>query len=131
MLYQGQLVTDVLNWAGLIVNGLIAFVLPVVLCYYFYVIKSAALDEYDAAYVKKLKQQGCEMSVVHKGYDSINSYEDETSTDMPSTVPYHAALFDCLVPYRSAVIIVLFFVFVLMISVTIVMDLVHASNLSS
>jgi hypothetical protein len=35
------------------------------------------------------------------------------------------------VPYRSAVIIVLFFVFVLMISVTIVMDLVHASNLSS
>ena len=35
-MYQGHLLMDILNWAGLVVNGLVASILPLVLAYVAY-----------------------------------------------------------------------------------------------
>lgn len=106
--------TDLLNWAGLIVNGLIAFVFPIGLCYYVFVFKPQRYSSSDIEQLVELSE-----------FDSrreISITQSPRSISMPDSPP-HEALFPSLQPYRTYIISTIFVLFLFMITTTIVVNL--------
>ena len=56
MMYQGTALITVLNWTGLVVNGVVAFVLPLVLV--ISVFRRRRLDDFRRAQIEKLAALG-------------------------------------------------------------------------
>jgi hypothetical protein len=118
IIYQGHLVTDLLNWAGLVVNGLIAFVFPIALCYFVFVVKpTRGMSPAD-----RLVEEELEMSELETERE-IQITQSPRSSGSSLEIPSHKALFPWLLPYRTVIISTIFVLFLTMITTTIVVNL--------
>ena len=120
IIYQGHLVTDLLNWAGLVVNGLIAFVFPIALCYFVFVVKPAQVISSD----DRLTEEALEMSELGEERE-IKITLSPRSNGSTLEIPSQKALFPWLLPYRSAIISIIFVLFLTMITTTIIVNLLY------
>lgn len=124
MLYQGQTVTNVLNFAGLVVNGLVAFVFPSILCFYFFRYKS--VEEF--VEIKKSKSLVRFSSEEELKSEAFMAEALKVETTMPETFKKHKtnhqnALFRTLRPYRMPIIIGVLVMFSCMISGALVLQI--------
>jgi hypothetical protein len=148
-LYQGQLLTELLNWAGLLVNGFIAFLLPVVASYYYFTAKdsnqvvtpqsnsiqstgygSINSKDIELASRGELPNDGLVASkdtLTHSAsYDSNFSDYFENQEAHDSTVV--SALWPSFIPYRMFIIKTIFWTFTIMIVLTIFLDIYTGSG---
>lgn len=105
-MYQGHLLMDILNWAGLVVNGLVASILPVVLAY--------------VAYRKRVDRKGAD----EKGevVAEIVAAEGEEAVDVVKPLP------QSLEPYRAPILLGTIGSFAIIIVSTLVLDIVTGSG---
>lgn len=106
---------QVLNWAGLVINGSVAFILPLILCSYFY---------YRVGHHHEPDLRDVEMShsrLPKHTYDSIEA-------SINGTQQIEGSLPSFLMPYRWWIIHFIIVLFVTMIVSTIVLDIVTGSG---
>jgi hypothetical protein len=123
IIYQGHLVTDLLNWAGLVVNGLIAFVFPIALCYFVFVIQpgrrrapATATDPEEQLELTELEtERDVQITLSPRANRAIAAV----------AAPPHKALVPWLLPYRPLIISLIFVIFLTMITTTIIVNLLE------
>lgn len=141
MLYQGSLLMTVLNWTGLLVNGLVAFILPLVLALYAYRRSKAG---YGLVSVRAVQMTGLAGAREEGGQPKEQSGMDaKIKADSPtSSAPTLATaeeeedneddddqetelvepLWSCLEPLRKLIILGIITAFAVTILVTVVVD---------
>ena len=110
-MYQGHLLMDILNWAGLVVNGLVASILPLVLAY--------------VAYKKRLERGEGETlkSGAVTGTAAADQGEDhEEEVDVVKPLPAG------LEPYRAPLLLATIGAFTVIILSTLVLDIFTGSG---
>jgi hypothetical protein len=117
-LYQGDALMKVLNWAGLVINGSVAFILPLILCSYFY---------YRTAHHCEPDVHDVEMSHTHLP-KHLNKTDGPPSLDTSSQQRIEASLPSFLVPYRWWIVHSIIVVFVTMILATVTLDIATGSG---
>lgn len=141
MLYQGELLMTVLNWTGLMVNGMVAFILPLVLALHaskrissgYFNVPSAASGADIELTVSSFSDSGGEASVMkNEGDESTmplpqeNDSGEEIMEDVAEGEDGGTGevkpLWDCLDPYRRPIIIGIIASFTVIIVVTVIMD---------
>jgi hypothetical protein len=108
---------NVLNWAGLVINGTVAFILPLVLCSYFYYQTAAhetSLLDVEMSHTRLPKHQ--------------NEHKERPDDEDESLPTIERSLPSCLLPYRWWIIHTIIVLFVAMIVSTIVFDIVTGSG---
>jgi hypothetical protein len=115
VLYQGELVTDVLSWAGLIVNGLIAFVFPIILCYHVFVQNQA----------HKHPPAGLRLHDIEMTYHTERAAVPAAAEGEEEEGRSQSALSECVEPFRSAIITSILVLFVCMIGSTVILDSIY------
>lgn len=108
----------VLKWAGLIINGAVAFILPLILCSYFY---------YRTAHHCEPDIHDVEMSHTHLPKD-LNKTDSPESLDISSHQSIEGSLPSFLVPYRWWIVHTIIVAFITMILTTITVDIVTGSG---
>lgn len=129
-LYQGDALMKVLNWAGLVINGSVAFILPLILCSYFYYNKTRHQpDKHDVEMShtrlpKHLDENDNDNQNQNQNkYQTIEKVEEKSSPeDIEKSLP------DCLIPYRWWIIHSIITLFVIMIVATIALDIITGSG---
>lgn len=128
VIYQEQLVTDLLNWAGLVVNGLIAFVFPIILCYYVFVMHHSNLQTNNrqgnpASPYRRYRTKNRNDIEMTNVDENLVIIETDSDSNEPDT---HEALSSFLLPYRPIIISAIFIMFLTMITTTIIMNIREA-----
>jgi hypothetical protein len=104
---------------------LIAFVFPIALCYFVFVVKPTQHPSpSDRLVDEELEMSELaaerEVHITQSPRSSGNGY-GSSNVEIPS----HTALFSCLLPYRTAIISTIFILFVTMITTTILVNLIQ------
>ena len=107
---------NVLNWAGLVINGSVAFILPLILCSYFYY-RTNQHHEPDLH----------EVEMSHSRLPKHLEDLEEPSQDSPRQ-HIESSLPSFLLPYRWWIVHAIIVLFVTMIVSTIVMDIITGSG---
>jgi hypothetical protein len=141
MLYQGKLVADVLSFSGLLINGMIAFVFPILLCYIVFVAKyrkGEAFehddDEENGIAMQQLspKPTASRIGSYHGDSNSrtngnmiVSSYKRnlDGDNDVNESGERTEALPPSLLPFRSIIIVGILITFISMITITIVFSI--------
>ena len=152
-LYQGSLLTTVMNWAGLFVNGLVAFVLPLVLSHYAFsnYISSRASSRASSRSSSRsnsfsYSNTPLASSSASRGlyYHSVAS-SDKSSNANSSPLAYNErglnassdgdesnrdvrVLPSCLEPYKMAIIRMIIVAFSVIVLSTIALDLINGTS---
>jgi hypothetical protein len=105
----------VLNWAGLVINGSVAFILPLVLCSYFYY--------HTAPHEPNL----LDVEMSHTRLPKHANEHEERPDDETNSPPIERSLPSCLMPYRWWIIHIIIVLFLTMIVSTIVFAIVTGS----
>ena len=104
-------------------NGLIAFVFPISLCYYVFVIRnnnSQINQSNNNNKNKKIQNEKTEERKYDIELSNIVHIEKDSNINESDT---HEALLPFLLPYRPTIILVIFVMFFIMIVTTILMDI--------
>lgn len=124
-LYKGTLLMDVLNWAGLVVNGVAAFCLPLVLCWWFYSGRSKLPLRATIGGEVELSAPVSMQTYQYHSTDCENGgVGKETELENEEGDMIEAALPDCLIPYRLSIIALMVVIFATAITSSIVIDII-------
>lgn len=118
-LYQGDALMKVLNWAGLVINGSVAFILPLILCSFFY---------YRRSHHNEIAPKEVELSHTRLPHSHpVEELESQSEKNRPSR-PIENSIPDFLLPYRWWIIHSIILLFVTMILSTIILDIVTGNG---
>lgn len=124
-LYKGTLLMDLLNWAGLVVNGLAAFCLPLLLAWWFFSGRSDI--KVDPLSASSTQQKHLELSKNYKSVEDGAPVVQESRWEEErrglEQFEIESALPSCLNPYRTTLIVSVIACFATAIISTIVIDL--------
>ena len=132
-LYKGTLLMDVLNWAGLVVNGLAAFCFPLVLSWCFFSGRSQLSGGGGGPNLSTVSHRSggdVELASAVSGKEDHQyhsaGFKNEEDFDRHQGKGYEieGALPECLLPYRTALILLVVVLFATAISSSIVIDIV-------
>ena len=134
MLYQGTVLMTVLNWTGLLVNGMVAFILPLVLALYAY--RRNSKVDYENVPVEnassvqegvddsKMQTNIIKMATLGGGSRpdvlAVDETEEDDSQDLETELVQ--PLWTCLEPFRKYIIGSIICAFAIIILVTVVID---------
>ena len=136
----------VLNWAGLVINGSVAFILPLILCSFFYFKKSQHHPdihdvEISHSRIPKHYHDFEENSIDNNNINNNNNNNEENKsqgyqekeTILPNnnsktSIPIEKSLPNWIIPYRWWIIHSIIFLFVVMIVVTIALDIITGNG---
>lgn len=146
-LYQGDALMKVLNWAGLVINGSVAFILPLILCSYFYYNKNRHQPDFHDVEMShsripkhldenedenETKNENKNNTEIGTENDNGNNHDELKESDLinnsDSTVLIEKSLPDFLMPYRWWIIHSIIVLFSVMITLTIIMDIITGSG---
>lgn len=117
---------NVLNWAGLVINGSVAFILPLVLCSYFYYRTShhqePNIHDVEMSHSRLPKHHDEEIEKEKQEQKEGEGNYLENNDNMEGSLP------SFLRPYRWWIIHIIIFLFVTMIVTTITLDIVTGSG---
>ena len=113
-LYKGDLLINALNWAGLVVNGMAAFCLPLILSWWYFAGRDNSLTT--------SSDEGRDVEIpTHQSNRKVG--HDEFNDEAKDFYRIESAIPGFLLPYRSFVIIVVVVMFATAIVSTIVTDI--------
>lgn len=136
-LYKGTLLMDVLNWAGLVVNGLAAFCFPLVLCWWYFSGRSLSEGdgrppslhtdrdgdvEMDSASAMTVKKNSQYHSTDLEEEDDDDDFDEDDEEGRVYEIEH--SLPECLLPYRTALIVLVVVLFASAICSSILIDIV-------
>ncbi len=110
----------VLNWAGLVINGSVAFILPLILCSFFYYCHT----HHDVE-VQDVEMSHSRLPKHH--HPPENAQEPRVENSRPNK-PIEKSIPDFLLPYRWWIIHAIILLFVTMIVSTIILDILTGNG---
>ena len=138
-LYQGALLTTVMTWTGLSVNGLVAFILPLVLAHYAfsnYISSRASSRSNSFSYSSSTPLTTGSSRGLY--YQAVSSDKNNITFSMPLDEPrLHddgdsnrdtRVLPDCLEPHKLMIIRLIILAFSLIVLSTIALDMIEGIN---
>jgi len=137
MLYQGTMLMTVLNWTGLLVNGMVAFILPLVLALYasrritanyVHIELATTSSTTTTAAMEREKSAGIEDDEDDENPNPLSqpvrSYYSHSIPNDPAQVACEevSPLWECLEPARRQIILLIVAIFALAIFATVAID---------
>lgn len=122
---------NVLNWAGLVINGSVAFILPLILCSYFYYNKSHHQPDLHDVELSHSRFPKHPEQDEDNNYNSIVTHEKVSipqNNNSGAQIPVEKSLPNCMIPYRWWIVHSIIVLFVIMIIATIVLDILTGSG---
>jgi amino acid permease len=123
-MYQGHLLMDILNWSGLVVNGTVASILPMVLAYLCYQKRKTAAADADAAAAEPTVVTGTltNDNTISDGSSDDNNDGAEAVNDVIKPLP------SFLEPFRGFLLLSIITAFSAIIVGTLALDLVTGTS---
>ena len=122
MLYQGTVLMTVLNWTGLLVNGMVAFILPLILALRVSKKNFGYTDVAQANNMADTKYTEVTTLATEIESDPQPSVADSCNESQFSQEQEVRPLWDCLEPFRKWLILTIIVAFVATITSTLVVD---------